>query len=175
MILYSGNRKLLVGKPWSMFELRTERCLDEIIYRIGSAIPRLYLPHESVEVFLPLDEQRRLKFGYLLARGQTLRAGRRIRQTDGVEDVGIVYDDSEIQLLIADTRAEFRAQSKAIISGSFVRVRAGLVQGYCGRVVGTPNGTTRVEIRLFTKRIELTTPTENLVRVKGKNPAFYSS
>src|ERR1700722_7922808 len=54
MLFYFGDRKLLIGKEWMMFELSEQT--QKILVRVGKAVPTMFRG-QSVEIFIPIAQR----------------------------------------------------------------------------------------------------------------------
>lgn len=177
MILTYGDVSRLVGQKWHLMEIRSEKTAENIIRRIGNAIPGI-IKSGVCEVFLPVGERDlgvyTLKTAsYVFIRTDCRKELTRFRTITGVLgilcegeqqrlDKALLVDDDYVQGLIRECEEHFKMAPSDIVVGSFVRVLDGLDRGFCGVVASIEQDYALVAIELKTRKLFVETPLHNL-------------
>lgn len=178
MILTYGNTTKLKGLKWHILEVRSERTVENVIRRIGKAMPTIFKDGGACEVFVPIALRDlnlfTLKTGsYVFLRSDKKKELQKFKGVTGVVgvlceteqqriDKAIMVEDDYVQGLIKTCSTEFREIPKNIKIGSFVRVLDGLDKGFCGTVSSIDRDYALVRVELKTRQMFIDTPTHNL-------------
>jgi transcription antitermination factor NusG len=178
VILTYGNNAKLKGLKWYILEVRSERTVENVIRRIGKAMPTIFKDGGACEVFVPIDQRDlnlfSLKTGsYVFLRSDKKKELQKFKGVTGVVgvlceseqqriDKAIMVEDEYVQDLIRTSSSEFRDIPKDIKIGSFVRILDGLDKGFCGTVSSIDRDYALVRVELKTRQMFIDTPTHNL-------------
>jgi hypothetical protein len=179
MILTFGDVSCLKGQNWYLLEIRSEKTTENIVRRIGKAIPSLLKEGGCCEVFIPI-EQRDLDLftlrtgSYVFIRSDKKRELQKFKSVTGVVglfchgdqqriDKAVVVDDAYVQGLIQEVETAFLARPFNIQIGSFVRIIDGFDKGFCGFVISIQEGFAIVQVDLKTRQMLIETPLLNLL------------
>lgn len=178
VILTYGNTTKLKGLKWYILEIRSERTVENVIRRIGKAIPAIFKDGGVCEVFVPIDLRDlnlfTLKTGsYIFLRSDKKKELQKFKGVTGVVgvlceteqqriDKAIMVEDDYVQDLIKESAKEFKDIPKDIKVGSFVRVIDGLDKGFCGTVSSIDRDYALVRVELKTRQMFIDTPMHNL-------------
>lgn len=177
MILTYGDITKLAGQKWYLMEIRSEKTAENIIRRIGNAIPGI-IKTGACEVFLPVGERDLNVYtlktaSYIFIRTDAKRELAKFRTITGVLgilcsgeqqrlDKALMVEDEYVQGLIKECEDSFRLSPSGITVGSFVRILDGLDRGFCGEVTNIDREYALVAIELKTRKLFVETPIHNL-------------
>lgn len=178
MILRYGDCSKLKGQKWYMLEVRSERTIENVIRRIGKAMPTIFKDGGVCEVFVPVDERDlnlfSLKTGsYIFLRSDKKKELQKFKGVTGVVgilcegeqqriDKALLVEDDYVKDLIREIEKQFQKGPENIQVGSFVRILDGLDKGFCGHVQNIDHGYALVRVELKTRQMYIDTPLHNL-------------
>lgn len=178
MILRYGPIEQIQGSQWYMLEVRSERTVENVIRRIGKAMPDIFKDGGCCEIFVPISNRDLNVFNlqtssYIFVRSDRKTELQKFKGITGVVGLvckkdpprlqhAILVDDDYVQDLIRTTERDFISAPETISEGSFVRVLDGLDKGFCGHVVSIDNEYALVKVELKTRQMFLETPLRNL-------------
>lgn len=194
MILKFGDVEKIKDNSWYILEIRSERTAENVIRRIGKAMPSIFEDGGCCEVFVPVDERDLNLFtlqtsSYVFLRSDKKKELQKFKGVTGVVgllcngekqklDKAILVDNEYVQGLIREAEQRFRETASTVQEGSFVRVIDGLDKGFCGHVVAIDHDFALVRIELKTRQMFLETPLRNLKDMSHVHPnhrVFYYS
>jgi hypothetical protein len=178
VILRFGDPLSLKTFKWYILEVRSERTVENVIRRIGKAMPTIFKDGGNCEVFVPI-EQRDLNLfslqtsSYVFLRSDKKKELQKFKGVTGVVgilcdgeqqriDKALMVEDDYVQNLIRETEQRFRQAPENIRVGSFVRVLDGLDKGFCGHVTSLDREFALVKVELKTRQMFIDTPIHNL-------------
>lgn len=132
MILEYGDTNQLVGQPWFMVELRSEKTIESTMRRVGKAIPSIFRT-DPIEIFIPVFNRDldvfEMKTGcYIFVRSTNFQSLLRLKTITGVVSLvtegesnrpskAIKVDDDYVQGIIKDAEEGFRNRAVGIEVG----------------------------------------------------------
>jgi len=179
MLLYAGDRSLLVDLPWYCAELAN--------YASGrstfvSTIKRLarHLGSFPVEVYIPQDlsdanKTLALRTGNLIfIRAETLSKVKSLTAVAGVQHLvtkdgnpnyrtALRIDDDFVQTMLAQEQKERAERAASINLGSWVRIIDGTMRDLHGTVTALGGGTAVVTVKMLTRTLLCEEPLGNLL------------
>jgi len=178
LILVYGDVSKLAGNNWFLLEIRSERTAENIIRRIGNAIPNLIRSNGACEVFLPIGNRDLNGYtlktaSYLFIRTTEKQDLVKFRSITGVLgllcsgdqqrlDRALSVDDEYVQGLIQECETAFYEGPSHLKVGSFVRILDGLDRGFCGVIQNIDRDYAMVLVELKTRKLFIETPLHNL-------------
>lgn len=178
MILRFGDTKKLKGGKWYILEVRSERTVENVIRRVGKAMPTIFKDGGVCEVFVPVDRRDLNLFSlktssYVFLRSDKKKELQKFKGVTGVVgilcdgeqqriDRALMVEDDYVQALIKETEQEFLRGPESIVVGSFVRILDGLDKGFCGHVTHLDRNFALVRVELKTRQMFIETPLRNL-------------
>lgn len=180
MILTSGDVSKLQGADWYALELRSEKTIEGVMRRVGSAIHGIFR-EDPIEIFIPvfkrdLDVFEMGTMNLIFVRSTNISGLLRLKTVTGVVQLmtegdsnrpnkAIKISDDYVQSLIKDSKKEWAAHSEGIEVDSFVRLLNGETRDFCGTVQLMGEGRSIVKVVMKTKSVLIDTPTKNLLNL----------
>ncbi len=172
--------RALQGSDWYCLELVSESgpAIEATLHRLLRETPSIFGSY-ALEVFVPIARRDLGVFdlmtgGFIFVRSKHLNLLAKLKRITGITGMMTHGDDgklrnvvrvpdSEVQLVIQQSRNIEASWSRGIKVGSFVRILDGQARGFCGHVVRRQPLT--VEIQLLTKTLTVVTPHTNLLHL----------
>jgi hypothetical protein len=192
LIQHGQHAETLEGKPWYILELRAEGTVESTLRRLVEELPDIFRRF-AAELFIPLKNHDLETFElftgtYVFVRSNSFKSILRLKTVTGavglltVGDSGrsghvIPANDEYVQELMQKDEEAFRARSKGIAAGSFVRILGGQPRGFCGTVAKLGKENALVTVELLTKKVLIKSPIKNLLNLdhvpKEQRAFFY--